>query len=211
MSKRIFVVYGHHNIKESFNASIRDAFIDEAKKNGHEIDLINLHEEKPLDFFDASSPNEQVLNYRQRLEKCDVMFMISPCYNLRATAILENWIDLVLAPKWFFSFKQIIGNWGYPIAGAMKGKLAIVSMSYGGNWFSIQTWFQNIPFRRIKAGILKLGGMKTVYDRHYEVLPSMSKEKFAKHMERVRELVKNYESNRCPKGIAVRVIKIEAL
>ena len=131
MSKRIFVVYGHHNIKESFNASIRDAFIDEAKKNGHEIDLINLHEERPLDFFDGSSPNEQVLNYRQRLEKCDVMFMISPCYNLRATAILENWIDLVLAPKWFFSFKQIIGNWGYPIAGAMKGKLAIVSMSYG--------------------------------------------------------------------------------
>jgi len=189
MSKRIFVVYGHHNIKESFNASIRDAFIDEAKKNGHEIDLINLHEERPLHFFDGSSPNEQVLNYRQRLEKCDVMFMISPCYNLRTTAILENWIDLVLSPKWFFSFKQLIGNWGYPIAGAMKGKLSIVSMSYGGNWFSIQTWFQNIPFRRIKAGILKLGGMKTIYDRHYEVLPGMSKEKFEKHMESVRKLV----------------------
>ena len=190
MSKRIFVVYGHHNIKESFNASIRDAFIDEAKKNGHQIDLINLHDEKPLNFFDGSPPNEQVLNYRQRLEKCDVMFMISPCYNLRATAILENWIDLVLAPKWFFAFKRIVGNWGYPIAGAMKGKLAIVSMSYGGNWFSIQTWFQNIPFRRIKAGVLKLGGMKTIYDRHYEVLPGMSKEKFAKHMEKVRTLVK---------------------
>jgi len=32
--------------------------------------------------------------------------------------------------------------------------------------------------------------MKTIYDRHYEVLPGMSKEKFAKHMERVRKLVK---------------------
>ena len=51
MSKRIFVVYGHHNIKESFNASIRDTFIDEAKKNGHEIDLINLHEEKATRFL----------------------------------------------------------------------------------------------------------------------------------------------------------------
>ena len=46
MAKRIFVVYGHHNIKESFNASIRDTFIDEAKKCGHQIDLINLFEEK---------------------------------------------------------------------------------------------------------------------------------------------------------------------
>ena len=190
MSKRIFVVYGHHNVKKSFNASIRDTFIDEAKKNGHEVDLINLHEEKPLNFFDGSPPNEQVLNYRTRLEKCDIMFMISPCYNLRATAILENWIDLVLAPKWFFAFKRVVGNWGYPVAGVMKNKLAIMSMSYGGNFFSIQTWFQNMPFRRIKAGVLKLGGMKIKYLRFYEVLPGMKKEIFIKHMEKVRNLAR---------------------
>ena len=190
MSKRIFVVYGHHNVKKSFNASIRDTFIDEAKKNGHEVDLINLHEEKPLNFFDGSPPNEQVLNYRTRLEKCDIMFMISPCYNLRATAILENWIDLVLAPKWFFAFKRVIGNWGYPVAGVMKNKLAIMSMSYGGNFFSIQTWFQNMPFRRIKAGVLKLGGMKIKYLRFYEVLPGMRDTTFAKHMEKVRKLAR---------------------
>ena len=190
MSKKIFIVYGHHNAKKSFNQSIRDAFIEEAKKRGHEIDLINLHEEKQLPFFDGTPPNEQVLDYRDRLEKSDVMFMISPCYNLRATAILENWIDLVLAPKWFFAFKKVVGNWGYPVAGAMKNKLAIMSMTYGGNIFSIQTWFQNMPFRRIKAGVLKLGGMKIVYSRMYEVLPGMSQDKFEKHMEKVRKLAR---------------------
>ena len=190
MSKRIFVVYGHHNVKKSFNASIRDTFIDEAKKNGHEVDLINLHEEKPLNFFDGSPPNEQVLNYRTRLEKCDIMFMISPCYNLRASAILENWIDLVLAPKWFFAFKRVVGNWGYPVAGVMKNTLAIMSMSYGGNFFSIQTWFQNMPFRRIKAGVLKLGGMKIKYLRFYEVLPGMKDTTFTRHMEKVRKLAR---------------------
>ena len=95
MPKKIFIIYGHHNIKSSFNAAIRDTFIDEAKKNGHQIDLINLHEEHQLNFFDGSPPNNQILDYRDRLEKCDVMFLISPCYNLRASAILENWIDLV--------------------------------------------------------------------------------------------------------------------
>ena len=115
--------------------------------------------------------------------------MISPCYNLRATAILENWIDLVLAPKWFFSFKKIVGNWGMPVAGAMKNKKAIMSMTYGGNWFSIQTWFQNIPFRRIKAGVLKLGKMKTDYIRFYEVLPGMSEKIFQEHMKKVRKTV----------------------
>ncbi len=190
MSKTIFIVYGHHDTKKSFNASIRDTFIDEAKKKGYQIDLINLHEEKPIPFFDGSEPSEQIIDYRKRLENSDILFMISPCYNLRATAILENWIDLVLAPKWFFSFKRLVGNWGYPVAGAMKGKKAIMSMTYGGNWFSIQTWFQNIPFRRIKAGVLKLGDMKTNYLRFYEVLPGMSQEKFEKHMNRVRKLVR---------------------
>ena len=190
MSKKIFVVYGHHNTKTSFNSSIRDTFINEAKKYGHEIDLINLHEEKQLNFFDGRPPSEQVLDYRKRLERSDVMFLISPCYNLRATAILENWIDLVLAPKWFFAFKRVVGNWGYPVAGAMKNKLAIMSMSYGGNIFSIQTWFQNMPFRRIKAGVLKLGGMKIEYARFYEVLPGMKEEKFKKEMEKVRKLAR---------------------
>jgi NAD(P)H dehydrogenase (quinone) len=190
MSKKIFVVYGHHNTKSSFNSSIRDTFIDEAQKCGHEIDLINLHDEKQLDFFDGSPPNGQVLDYRKRLERSDVMFLISPCYNLRASAIMENWIDLVLAPKWFFAFKRVVGNWGYPVAGSMKDKLAIMSMTYGGNIFSIQTWFQNMPFRRIKAGVLKLGGMKIEYLRFYEILPGMSEKKFTKEMNKVKKLVR---------------------
>jgi NAD(P)H dehydrogenase (quinone) len=187
---RIFIVYGHHNTKSCFNASIRDTFIEEAEKLGHEIDLINLHEEKPIPYYDGSEPSEQILDYRKRLVKSDVLFMISPCYNLRATAIMENFIDITLAPKFFFSFKRLVGNWGYPVAGAMKNKRAIMSMSYGGNWFSIQTWFQNIPFRRIKAGVLKLGGMRTSYIRFYEVLPGMSQEKFEKQMRRVRNLAR---------------------
>ena len=36
---KIFIVFGHHNSKTSFNASIRDTFINEAKKYHHEIDL----------------------------------------------------------------------------------------------------------------------------------------------------------------------------
>jgi len=191
MSKKIFIVFGHHNTKDSFNASIRDTFIKEAKKHNHEIDLINLHDEKPLDFFNGLPPSDQILDYRKRLESSDVMFLISPCYNLRATAIMENWIDLALAPKWFFSFHKVVGNWGYPVAGAMKNKIAIISMSYGGSWFSIKTWFQNMPFRRIKAGVLKLGGLKTKYMRFYEVLPGMSEENFKKHMEKVKYLARN--------------------
>ena len=109
--KKIFIVFGHHNTKDSFNSSVRDTFIDEAKKFGHEIDLINLfEEEEQLPFYNSNFTQvpKCIYEYRERLEKCDVMFMISPCYNLRATAILENWIDLVLAPKWFLFFFSML-------------------------------------------------------------------------------------------------------
>ena len=44
--KKIFIAFGHHNTKNSFNAAIRDTFIEEVKKIGHDIDLVNLFDEK---------------------------------------------------------------------------------------------------------------------------------------------------------------------
>ena len=78
MSKKIFIVYGHHDLKKSFNASVRDTFIEEAKKLGHQVDLVNLHEETPLPFFDGSGPNDQILDYRKRLEAVSYTHLTLP-------------------------------------------------------------------------------------------------------------------------------------
>ena len=112
-------------------------------------------------------------------------------------SILENWVDWVLHPKWFFSYKSMMPNsrffknYGYTVPGAMKGKLGIVSITYGGPMISYFNFsiFDNIPYRRIKKAVFNLGGMKTKYIRFYSVLPGMSKEKFNTHMHRVRKLV----------------------
>ena len=200
--KKIFIAFGHHNTSGSFNSEIRDNFIDEAKKFGHSIDLVNLFDEKEyLPFYNSNfnPPPKLVLEYRERLEQSDVMFLIGSCHNLRMNAILENWIDWVLHPKWFFSYKSMFPeskyfkNYGYPVAGAMKGKLGIVSITYGGPMFSYFNFsiFDNIPYRRIKKSVFKLGGLKTRYLRFYSVLPNMSKEEFNGHMLRVRHMARS--------------------
>ena len=200
--KKIFIAYGHHNTSNSFNSAIRDIFIEEAKKQGHTIDLVNLFDEKEqLPFYNqnVNSPPKLVLDYRKRLEQCDVMMLIGSCHNLRLNAILENWVDWVLHPKWFFSYRSLIPgnkyfkNYGYPVPGAMKGKLGIVSITYGGPMISYQSFsiFDNIPFRRIKKIVFKLGGLKTKYIRFYSVLPSMTKKEFEGHMSRVKKLAKS--------------------
>ena len=199
---KIFIAFGHHNTKTSFNAAVRDTFIDEAKKNGHEIDLVNLFDEKEqLPFYnqDINPPPKLVLNYRKRLEESSVMMLIGSCHNLRLNAILENWIDWVLHPKWFFSYRSLVTgnkyfkNYGYPVAGAMKGKLGIVSISYGGPMMSYWnfSFFDNIPFRRIKKSVFQLGGLRTKYIRFYSVLPQMDKNVFDSHMKRVKKLVRS--------------------
>ena len=200
--KKICIIFGHHNSKSSFNAAIRDTFINEAKKNGHQIDLINLFEEKEqLPFYNSefNPPPKIVLEYRKRLENSDIMFLIGSCHNLRLNAILENWVDWVLHPKWFFTYRSIMPeskffkNYGFPVAGAMKGKLGIVSITYGGPMISYFNFsiFDNIPYRRIKKSVFQLGGLKTKYIRFYSVLPTMSKKEFAQHMKKVKNLAKS--------------------
>ena len=203
---RICIIFGHHNTQNSFNASVRDTFIDEAKKSGHEIDLINLFDEdEQLPFYrsDINPPPAIVLQYRKRLEDADAMFLIGACHNLRMNVIIENWIDWVLHPKWFFSYRSLLpdskyfGNYGYPVPGAMKNKIGIVSMSYGGPMLSYFNFslFDNIPYRRLKKSVFQLGGLKTKYLRFYSVLPTMTDAAFDKHMRRVRRFAQNLKNN----------------
>jgi NAD(P)H dehydrogenase (quinone) len=191
MSKRILIIFGHNNYKSgsSFNAAVRDVFIEESKKNNHKIDLLNIYEDNQLKFWDGDKPNEQVLGYRKRLEQADVMLIMSPCHNYIMNSATENFIANVFTPPWSFSYKKIIGNWGYPIPNALKNKTAIISMTYGGPSFFVSAIIQQIP-RRIKKMVFNgLCGMKVKYLRFYEVLPNMPKETFEKHMKKVRKIV----------------------
>ena len=199
---KICIIFGHFNTKDSFNACIRDTFIEEAESIGHQIDLINLYdEEEQLPFYrsDINPPPKLVIDYRKRLESADVMFLMGACHNLRMNVIIENWIDWVLHPTWFFSYKSILPNskffknYGYPVAGAMKNKLGIVSITYGGpkvSYFGF-SFFKNIPYRRLKKTVFQLGGLKTKYLRFFSVLPNMTKNEFDKNMRDVRRFAKN--------------------
>ena len=191
MSKRICIVFGHNNYKSSssFNAAARDVFIEEAKKLDYEIDLINIYEEKQIEFWNNNKTTDQILDYRKRIEQADVFLVMSPCHNYIMNSATENFIANVFTPPWSFSYKKIIGNWGYPVPNKLKGKTAIVSMTYGGPHFFVSAIIQQIP-RRIKKMVFSgLCGMKVKYLRFYEVLPNMPKEIFEKHMEKVRKIV----------------------
>ena len=101
-------------------------------------------------------------------------------------------------PKWFFSYKSLLPdskffeNYGYPIPGALKNKIGIVSITYGGPMISYFNFslFDNIPFRRLKKSVFALGGLKIKYLRFYSVLPIMSEKIFQKNIQKVRKFAR---------------------
>ena len=95
--KKVFLVYGHYDEK-SFNAAIRDTFVKAAKENGNSVDIVDLYKENFNPVFAGEKPGEDVLNHRNRIENCDTIVLIAPIWNFRMPAIVEGWIDKVLAP-----------------------------------------------------------------------------------------------------------------
>ncbi len=162
--KNIFLVYGHYN-DNSFNAAIREAFLEEAKEKGFSVDCVDLYKEK-------------------------LIVLIAPIWNFRMPAIVEGWIDKVLSPPWAFRFKKIIGNYGYPV-GNLKGKRAVVFCTYGSPQFAIRTFFLNMPTKRLRRGVFNICGITNVIYKRYFAVPFVSDQKRKKFLEDVRKTVRS--------------------
>jgi NAD(P)H dehydrogenase (quinone) len=192
VSKKVLIIFGHHNYKTgtSFNAACRDAFMEECNKLGHEVDLINIYQEKQIKFWDGSPLDDQILGYRERMEAADVIFLLSPCHNFVMNSAMENFLSWTIGPPWAFTYKKIWANYGAPQPGKLKDKKIIIGMTYGSPSPILTFALHQMP-RRIKKMVFKyLCGARVSYLRMYEVLPNMPKEKFEKHMETVRKTVR---------------------
>ena len=183
--KKIFLVYGHYNDK-SFNAAIKDTFTETAEKKGHTVDCVDLYKEKFNPVFVGEKSDEVVLDHRKRIEKSDVIVLVGPIWNFRMPAIIEGWIDKVLAPPWAFKFKKLVGNYGYP-QGNLRGKKAIIFCTYGSPRFAVATFFLNMPVRRLKRGILYICGITDILYRRYFAVPFVGDKKRKEFLEDVKK------------------------
>ena len=187
--KKIFLVYGHYN-DSSFNAAIRDEFVKQSKAKGNQVDVVDLYKENFNPVFAGEEPDQEVLDHRKRIEESDTIVLIAPIWNFRMPAIVEGWIDKVLAPPWAFRFKQLVGNYGYPI-GNLRDKKAIIFCTYGSPRLAITTFFLNLPIRRLKRGVFHMCGIYDITYRRYFAVPFVTDEKRKKFLEDVKNTANN--------------------
>ena len=187
--KKIFLIYGHYNDK-SFNAAIRDTFIKTTKEIGHTVDAVDLYKEKFDPVFAGEEAGTDVLEQRKKIDNCDIIVLIAPIWNFRMPAIVEGWIDKVLAPPWAFTFKKLVGNYGYPI-GNLKDKKAIIFCTYGSPRLAVTTFFLNLPIRRLKRGVFHMCGIYNIVYRRYFAVPFVNNKKREQFLEDVKKTASN--------------------
>ena len=187
--KKIFLVYGHYN-ENSFNAAIKNEFIKHSELKGNKVDVVDLYKEKFDPVFAGEEPSAEVLDHRKRIEECDRIVLVAPIWNFRMPAIVEGWIDKVLAPPWAFRFKQLVGNYGYPI-GNLRKKKAVIFCTYGSPRLAITTFFLNLPIRRLKRGVFLMCGIYNITYRRYFAVPFVSDSKRQEFLEDVKKTANN--------------------
>ena len=187
--KKIFLIYGHYN-DNSFNSAIKNEFIKESELKGNKVDVVDLYKEKFNPVLAGEKPDEIVLDHRKRIEQSDIIVLVAPIWNFRMPAIVEGWIDKVLAPPWAYRFKKLWGNYGYPI-GNLRDKQAIIFCTYGSPRLAITTFFLNLPIRRLKRGVFHMCGIYNIIYRRYFAVPFVSNEKRKEFLEDVRETARN--------------------
>ena len=167
--------FSFKNIDDAYS-KIKNQIIKTVKGNGNQVEIVDLYKEKFDPVFAGEKPDEVVTNHQKRIESSDVIVLIAPIWNFRMPAILEGWIDKVLAPPWAFTFKKLIGNYGYPL-GNLKNKKAIIFCTYGSPRLAITTFFLNLPIRRLKRGVFHICGIKKINYRRYFAVPFVSNAK----------------------------------
>ncbi|MFM7499095.1 MAG: NAD(P)H-dependent oxidoreductase [Candidatus Fonsibacter sp.] len=183
--KKIFIVYGHYS-DQSFNAAIRDTFIETVKQKGHSVDCVDLYKENFDPVFRGENPDSITLSHRNRVKEADTIVLIAPIWNFRMPAILEGWIDKVLAPPFAFTFKKLWGNYGYPI-GNLKDKNAVIFCTYGSPRLAITTFFLNLPIRRLKRGVFHICGIRDIKYRRYFAVPFVTPDERAEFLQDVKQ------------------------
>ena len=158
---KILIIFAHPNQK-SFCGALKDSFIDGVKSNNHSVEVIDLYKDKfnPVSFGD-NEISPEVKNYQQLITDSNYLVFIYPIWWFRAPAILEGWFDRVFTVGFAFDFKKVIGNWGRPI-GLLPCDKAIIVNTYGSPALATKYFYMNIPFRRLKRGVLKMCGIKNI-------------------------------------------------
>ncbi len=186
----ILVIYAHPSPK-SLNHAIKESFLEGAKEAGHIVHVCDLYQENfdpVLRIFEKHGhEDEGTRKYQDLIRWADWMVFIYPVWWFKAPAILEGWFDKILVSGFAFRYKKVFKYFDVPV-GLLPCKKAVILETYGGPAYGILFFFMNVGWRRIKNGILKFCGVRTLRHMPFYSAQSTTVERRTLWLGRVKRL-----------------------
>ena len=153
MTMRILLLYVHPR-PDSFCAAARDAVHAELEGQGHAVEIADLYAERFDPAMTAEDFNQfaglpmpqAVLHEQERVDRNDVLIVITPIWWWQYPAMLKGWIDRVFTAGWAFADSR------EPNAAPIFGLRHVLVMASAGAG----------PARFAKYGYLE--GIRTMWD-----------------------------------------------
>lgn len=160
---KVLIIYAHPS-GISLNKALKDAFIHGAKHAGHSIKIIDLYAERFNPVLSArelkGELSPQVKQYQQMMRWADQLVFFYPVWWFRAPAILEGFFDKVFTSGFAYKYRRMTKTFGTP-----KGLLlrrGIIFETYGAPWWAIKFFYFDVPWSRLKRGVLKFCGVRSI-------------------------------------------------
>ncbi|MDD4974075.1 MAG: NAD(P)H-dependent oxidoreductase [Bacteriovorax sp.] len=158
--RNILLIQGHPNNK-SFCFALADKYIENAKKQGDAVDLVNLVDLKfdPIlrgDFNDMQPLEPDLIELQKKILWANHVVWIYPLWWGSLPALLKGFIDRVFLPGYAFKYKPGLGMPKKLLIGRTS---EIISTLDTPVW--LYKWLLGAPGLKImKAGILGFCGFK---------------------------------------------------
>ena len=125
---KLLVVFAHP-LRNSYPRAVLDAFLEPIRAQGHQIDLLDLHEEDfdprftqadHAHFWGGDIP-EEISAYQKRMDAADRLAFIYPVYWWGMPAIMKGWIERTFSGDWAYVYGEGVEDRG---KAGLKGLLA---------------------------------------------------------------------------------------
>jgi NAD(P)H dehydrogenase (quinone) len=184
-SLEVVVVIAHPK-KESLSYGLLQAFL-KGLPTHHKATVIDLYKDK----FDpilrtvqrSETLDPEVEHYQGLLKKADWIIYIFPIWWFRTPSILEGFFDKVMTAGFAFKYRQITRTFGVPVP--LLNKNTIVIETYGSPRWATKLFFLDLPWRRLKRGVLKFFGYGKLIRYSCFSAPYASEKKRAKWLKEV--------------------------
>jgi NAD(P)H dehydrogenase (quinone) len=189
---RVLVLYAHPN-PQSYGAALHAAVVEELRRAGHEVDDCDLYAERfdpvlttaeRVGYHDLGTNQAPVADHVARLQRAEMLVIVTPVWNFGWPAILKGYFDRVFLPG--VSFVMQDGK----VRGALTNirRLVVVTTYGGSRWRALLV---GDPPRRIATRVLNaVTGFKAriSYLAHYDMNRSTDATRRA-FLARVRQAV----------------------